>query len=310
MIRAGAGVLLRPDVHTLELTGPDRARFLNGMITNDVATLRAGGGMLAVKTSAKGKVEAVLVVRASEDALWIDVASSVAPKVLETLDRYIIADDCAIADVTSKREVISVLGPRGPAVVAAAGIGEVPAELAPYAYADLGEVRVVRDGRAGVSALQLHVPAGTGEGWLARLDAPRVSEASLDVLRVEGGVPVDGRDVGEDTLPMEARLEPGISSTKGCYIGQEVIARATIQGHVNHRLVGLRFEGEATPEEGLPVHTGDGKLLGELCSVVWSPTLGGLIALAYVRRTHEAPGTLVMVGDRPAVVSDLPFVAA
>lgn len=318
-LRMGAAVLARPDVKTLRLVGPDRVRFLNGMVSNDVAALAPGQGVRAVKTSSKGRVEALVRVRATSDALFIDARAAVAERVRATLDQFIIMDDCAISDVSDARDVVSLVGPDSARVLDAAGLG-APAlplgALAPHAFASAGDVVIVADPTLGVPAFELHAPAGQGDALAERLvavGATPISSEALEILRIEAGVPVDGRELDDETFPMEARLESAISFSKGCYIGQEVIARATNFGGVKHILVGLVVDGDALPEEGAPVFVdGSDVRVGELTSIARSPTLGRTIALGYVRRTEEAPGTRVVVasaahGRLGATVAALPF---
>lgn len=312
-LRLGAGVLARPSVSTLRLTGPDRARFLEGMVSNAVGALAPGQGTLAVKTSNRGRVEALVRVRAEEEALLIDVDRSVAGRLRETLDRFIIMDDCAIADVSGERQVASIFGARSAEVLGRAGLD--PGPLADHAWARRGEVTVIRDATLLLPGFELHTP-GTSEALVDRLvraGATPISEHALDVARIEAGAPVDGRDLDEDTIPMEARLERAISLEKGCYVGQEVLARATNLGGVKHLLVGLVVEGDVVPEEGAPLFAGEARV-GEVTSVARSPSLGAIIALGYVRRTEEAAGTrLTLRLERglslEATVTGLPFVA-
>jgi folate-binding protein YgfZ len=308
-----AAVLARPEVHTLLLTGPDRVRFLNGMISNDVAKLAPGGGMAAIKTSNRGRVEGVLRVRATADAIAIELLDVVAEKVRATLDQYIIMDDCAIRDVSGEREVVSVFGPDAAKVIAAAGIA-TPAQD-DHAFIVQDGVTIIRDVMFGVRGYELHVAAA--QPMIDRLiahGAVHVSREALDVARIEAGVPIDGRDLDEDTIPMEARLEHALSFDKGCYIGQEVIARATNLGGVKHILVGLELAGDVVPDaggEGVALLAGDART-GEITSVARSPSLGKVIALGFVRRAHEAAGT-ALIADAAgqkigAKVVELPFI--
>jgi len=127
----------------------------------------------------------------------------------------------------------------------------------------------------------------------------------LEILRIESGTPRQGFELSEDVLPAEARLDAAISATKGCYVGQEIVARLRSRGQVNHLLVGLRFEGRL-PERGARLSAG-GKRTGEITSVAWSPQ-SGPIGLGFVRREHSEPGTEVDVDGQRAIVTALPFV--
>ena len=314
-LREAAGALPRPEVSTLVLTGPDRQRYLNGMVSGNVARLQPGDGLLAVKPNGRGRVEAVVRVRAGEEALFLDLAAVVATQVQRSLEQLIIMDDCALADGTGGREVLGVCGPAAAEVLARAGL-EGAAALAEHGSRSFGEVTVIRDRGFGVDGFELHVPAGGAGAMLERLaaaGAARVSAEALEVLRVEAGVPRDGAELDDDVIPLEARLEPILDFTKGCYVGQEVIARAHNLGGVKHILVGVKVTGEVVPPLGAELFAASAadKVTGELTSAVRSPALG-VIGLGYVRRAHEAPGTALVVlwpeGRAEAEVAELPFV--
>ena len=313
--RTGAGVAARPEVRTLRLSGPDRLRFLNGMVTNDVSKLSPGEGLIAVKTNNRGRIEGLMRVRCAEDALLLDLLEAAAEKVLTVLDMFIIMDDCQIEDISDSREVVTVLGPSAAVIVAAAGLGD-HAGLTANCFASSDTGAAVADLSLGLRGLELHVPAGRGPALIDALvaaGAAACDAAAFDILRIEAGVPIDGRDLDDETIPMEARLEAAISTEKGCYVGQEVIARATIQGQVAYLLVGLHLDGDGLPPEGADlVEPGADKVYGELCSVVVSPSLQRTIGLAYVHRKREAVGTTLEVhadgSTWAATVVALPFV--
>ena len=313
IIRKGAGVILRPDVRTFELTGTDRVRYLNGMVSSDVTKLSPGKGQLAVKASNKGRIEGMLRVRMREDAILIDVRAVVAAKVFEVLEKFIVMDDCTIRDVSSERDVLAIYGPSSKQVLVASGID--PGSLEPQAFARSGGVVVIRDPWLRVDGYELHVPSAGVDAVRARLlesGARPISEAAVDAARIEAGVPIDGVDLGEDTIPLEARLEHAIDFEKGCYIGQEVISRATNLGQIRHVLVGLDLGGDRPPPRGAKIMS-SGKETGELTSAVMSPTLGRLIGLGYVRSSDDLIGNWLTVTDGSgqqwdATVAALPFV--
>jgi folate-binding protein YgfZ len=172
-------------------------------------------------------------------------------------------------------------------------------------------VVVIRDPWLGVDGYELHVPAGQSGSVTAGLTAEPVGPEALDAVRIEAGVPIDGVDLGEDTIPMEARLEGAIDFAKGCYIGQEVISRATNLGGVKHILVGFDIAGDEPPPSGARVSSG-GKETGEVTSAVMSPTLGRLIGIGYVHKKDEIAGNPVTIEQDgkswEATVANLPFV--
>jgi folate-binding protein YgfZ len=331
-VREGAALCRRPELRTLLLEGPDRVRFLNGMLTQDVRALGPGQSALALKVSAKGRIEASVRVRATEDRLLLEVRALRADKLLRTLEQHMIMDDCSIRDVSSERTVLSLLGPASASLLGALLGAPLPA----LEVSDGPQGGVKAPARSGLSeaiapaggltspttgpdafveldGLTLHVPPARADALfsgLERLGAAPISEAELEIVRIERGVPVDGPELDEDTLPMEAKLSAAVSLEKGCYVGQEVIARGTNLGGVQYGLVGVALGAQASPP-GTSLYAGaEDKPQGELCSVCYSPRLGQHIALAYVRKAHEAPGTELWAGPlrHPVRVSALPFV--
>lgn len=315
--RTRAAAVLRPDVHTLEVRGPDRVEFLDGMLSQDLRSLESGQGTWALKCTAKGRIEAYVRVRAAPEVLRVDVRREVADGLLHSLSEHIVMEDCQVLDMSAARDVVSLIGPQAFSLLEAVGLGSVSPELSPDAFETVGSVTVIRDTRFGLDAYELHLPPGTADkrlSALSRAGAEILTAEALEVLRVEAGLPREGAELDLETLPMEARLEHAVSLTKGCYVGQEVVARGTNLGQVNHLLVGLRLEG-GLPVGVLPVELfADGKKVGELDSAVHSPTLGVHIGLGYVRREHEAPGQVLSyvtpAGPARAVVMERPFVQA
>ncbi len=314
-IRRRAGVLRRSDVRTLRVTGTDRVRFLNGMLTNDVARLAPGEGMLAVKCTHRGRVQGVLRVRCTEEALFLDLLAVAAPKVTEALLSLIVMDEVDIQDCSEERAVLGLYGPHAAGVLEASGLwaGAPPAG---HGFAETAQARVIAEPRFGVPGFEIHVPSSADAGRVLRAlthsGAQEVTPEALNVLRVEAGFPWDGSDIDEDTIPMEARLEEAINLEKGCFLGQEVIARATNLGGIKHILVGVAIDGVECPPPGAVLYRADPKKeTGELCSVVWSPTLKTNIALGYVRKADDAPGTLLWIDHGQGLsgrVVPLPFV--
>ncbi len=322
-IRAGAGLFaLRRGL--IEVTGSDRVRWLDGMLSNDVAELSAGparSGCYATLLTPKGRIVADLHVLLRPEGFWLETATEAVATVMERLDRYIIADDVALSDRSAETARFGIEGPRAEAVLAAAGVDVSLAEAA-CCDAELGGASVVlaRFGWSGAPGYQVFAAAGDGERVGEALidagaahDLVRGDDEALEILRIEAGVPRLGPELDEDVFPAEARLDGAISWTKGCYTGQEIVARIESRGRVNHLLVGLQLGDGAVPPVGEAVFAGDGsapgRSIGEITSACESPTLGP-IALAYVRRAHAEPGTALSVAGGPAEVRALPFIAS
>ena len=265
-------------------------------------------GCYALLLTPKGRIVADLHVLARDDGFWLETAAGAVDDVIARLDRYIVADDVKLVDRTSELTRLGVEGPAAAALLSAASATgpEVLAGLADACWLGVAiggtDAVAARFGWSGESAFQLFVPAEAFEDVTAALRqaggdalAPASAEA-LEVLRVEAGIPRLGPELHEEIFPDEARLDRAISRKKGCYTGQEIVARLYSRGAVNHLLVGLRFEGERVPALSAPLSTGD-RATGEVTSACLSPA-AGVIGLGFVRREHAEPGTALRC-DRP-----------
>jgi folate-binding protein YgfZ len=316
-VRRGAGLFRLPQRGVLAVEGRDRVRWLDGMLSNDVAGLAPGperSGCYALLLTRKGRIVADLRVLLRPEALWLELPRGAVAPVAETLGRFIVADDVVLRDASQELERLALEGPAAPEILEAA-LG-APLPLAAEAGADVElagvHLLVAAFGWSGAPARQLFAPAGSGEGVahaLAEAGAARglveASAEALEILRIEAGVPRLGTELDEEVLPAEARLERAVSQTKGCYTGQEIVARLESRGHVNHRLVGLALEGPTPPQVGAEIRAGD-RGIGEVTSACLSPAAGA-IALGYVRVPHDAPDTRLRVAGREARVTELPF---
>lgn len=317
--RRSAGLFTLEDRGVVEVAGADARRWLNGMVTNDVARLEPGperSGCPALVLTSRGHVIADIVVLEVAEGFWIETSQAAAADLVVRLSRYVIADDVRLVDRSADLARFAIEGPAARQALERTLGGEL--RLAPHACASVSiagaSVLVARFGWSGEEAAQIFVP---------RADATRVRDGLLDalastggcagspdaleVLRIEAGRPRLGAELSEDVLPPEARLEYAISYTKGCYTGQEIVARLRSRGHVNHLLVGLRFDGSSPCAPGTALRAGD-RQIGEITSAAQSPQAGA-IALGFVRVGYDAPGTTLDAGGVVARVAPLPFVA-
>ncbi len=320
-VRRGAGLFRIEARGLLEVRGSDRVRWLNGMLTNDVAAAAAegpGAGCYALLLTREGRVVADFHVLVREAALWLETAAAALATALARLEKYVIADDVVLADRSSGFARLAVEGPSSAGVLGEL-LGETPAP-APDGCVDLvfaeTPLVVAAFAFAGGPGFQLFVPSERGNDVHSALLAVgakhglvAASGEVLECLRIEAGVPRLGRELDESVLPDEARLERAVSTTKGCYTGQEVVARMRSRGRVSHLLVGLRCAGDELPERGAPVEDAEAKRVGEVTSSVRSPRFGS-IALAFVRRPCGAPGPRQRGAGRIAEVAPLPFAPA
>jgi aminomethyltransferase len=301
----------RSFVDLLELRGPDRRRFLGGLVTCDVQSLQAGSSTRGFFTNVQGRVLADVVVLAREQSLLLELPGGCGEAMTRHMAKYVIADD---VEVQARPDLLplTIFGPDAEVDLGAA-------ELAPGQWtvgpAALFEVPVLADRRPvwGMAALTLWVKTEEGAAFFQRLlEAGRwsglapVGVGALETRRVELGVPRFGRDFGPDHFPQETGLEgETVRYDKGCYLGQEVIARIHYRGQVNRTLVGLRMPSPALPD-GTELLL-DERPVGALSSAVASP-LAGDVALAIVHRRGAEAGTrLAIAGFGAAEVAALPF---
>ena len=310
----------RSDRERLRLTGRDRQSFLQGLVTNDVAALTPGQGCYALMLDATGHVLADMRVLCAENYLLLDVEPGRAAFVAETLDRYLIMEKVRITDVTAETAQVFV-GGAGMAQLLAkwgvAGAGEWrEGQNATVAIGDAEDALVAATRLIPGPGFDIYLPdVGAKDGLLAMLGASGVSPLSpdaLEALRIESGVPRFGVDMDERALgPETGQQARAISYRKGCYIGQEIVARIHARGHTNRGLTGFLLDGEAEPPApGTPVTAAqDGKETGRITSAAVSRALGRPVALGYIRHEHSEPGTVVEIAGRSATVAGLPFVS-
>jgi folate-binding protein YgfZ len=303
-LREGTGLLDRAERATLDVLGPDAADFLQGQVTNDVLALGPGHGCYAVMLNPKGRVLADLrILRVAPDRFLLDTEVTTLETVLRELRMYKIGRRVEVVE-TPERAVVSLIGPRSDEIAGAALDAVVGGE-----EHSLGETRdgtlLVRT-NVGVDAIADGDRLVEARERLLAAGAHPVSLAAAEILRVECGRPRYGLDMTDDNLPAEAGIvERAVSFTKGCYVGQEPVARMYYKGHPNRHLRGLRLSRQT--ERGTALFA-SGKEVGRVTSPALSPALGP-IALALVRR-EVSPGDQVALGgeDGPAAtVAELPF---
>jgi folate-binding protein YgfZ len=310
------GLVDHRDLGVVEVSGRDRASFLNALLSNDVKSLAAGQGCAATLLDIHGKVQALLLVWVLEDRLLLVTPPGLAADTVERLDHYLFSEKVSLADVNAEWALFMLAGPEAPAVAERLTGARPPA--APWsnvaATLDGAAVRLVAGGgETGGPEVWIGVPAGVGEQALATLTAAGarpIGPEALESLRIEAGTLRFGNDIGPAVLLPEVPSEHLLSHSKGCYPGQEVVVRIRDRGHVNRHLRGLVITGDAVPQRGDEVVAGD-VVIGSVTSATRSFGLEHPIALALVRREHAEPGAAVgvRVNGRvvPATVSALPF---
>jgi folate-binding protein YgfZ len=303
-------VVDRSEAGRLELLGKDRQRFINAYLTCDVKGLTPGGGAYGFVTSHQGRILSDVVVLAHEDRLWLELGPDQEEPIAEHLKKFILADRVEIRPLGDLLP-LSLIGPRSAEILGAAA-----ADLPEGAWSHgrrmvLGtEVTVQRGGPSVPWAYTLWVSASIAPHLIESLAEAGVVEAgseALEILRTEKGLPRFGRDYGAENFPQETGLEEAVSYTKGCYLGQEVVARIHYRGGVQKSLRGLVFEGEP-PAPGAALLV-EGRESGTVTTIVRSPALGGRdVGLAILHRRASAPGTrLEVAGGGMAEVRELPL---
>jgi len=295
----------------IEVSGAEAVMFLNGLITNDVKTLAESSSMLAAFPNAQGRLLAAVRVLKIEDKFIFETEAETYEKVLQNLSRFTLAGDFKVQDLTEEFSCVSI---RSDSVqsskFAVQGFGFPTSETEATTNVFDGEnVFVIRAFRA--NGFDVFVPKISKESFteeLKNLSAVEIGEETREVLRVENGEPKYGADMSEATIVPELGIDNLISYNKGCYIGQEIIARIHFRGHVAKKLTGIVLEENVVLDGNEEIKSSDGKNAGRITSTVLSPKLGKQIALAYVRYDYLAEGTELKVNETIAKVKNLPFV--
>ncbi len=287
----------------LEVSGPDRAKFLHNLTTNDVKRLAEGSGHEAFVTSPQGKTLAYVTLLATDRAILLRTDPGVADSFVPHLQKYGVFDDVALDDVSAHTFEYHLVGPEADSVVKSLGVE--PAMLGrslnhQVIAVDGQPIRLIRERLFGEPGWTWVGPLGAAAGMVERFTAAGVTqgdEAMSEARRIEAGMPVSGRDVQGSNLPQEVgRDARAINFVKGCYLGQETVARLDALGHVNRILRGGWLEGtSAVPPDGTALVGEDGKAAGTITSAAYSPERGAPVFLGYVRVAQATDGTRLMV---------------
>jgi folate-binding protein YgfZ len=292
-LTSSAGVVdLSNDRSRVELLGPDRVAFLQNFCTNDIRGLPEDRACEAFLLNAKGHVLFYVNVWAGRESLIVEAGAGRGEALVKHLDKYLIREKVTLHDRSAEWGELLVVGPR-----AEEQVRDLPPGLSgfPSSWTAMPNQVVVG-------------PRHELDDWRSRVVAAGVRAcgvAALEALRIEARFPIDGIDVTEKNLAQEVdRIEQTISFKKGCYLGQETVARLDALGHVNKTLVGLTFSEagrERVPPAGLELTAG-GQAVGQVTSSAFSPRLGTAVALGYVKQGHNMPGTRLDSSHGPVVV--------
>jgi folate-binding protein YgfZ len=329
-VRDSAGLIDLSPRGRFVVSGSEAVQFLNGLITNDMRMLEPNTWMPAAFPNVQGRLLAsVRVIRLKDEGtdkkvcptFLIDTEAATHERVLKTIERFTLAGDFRVSDITNQTAMLSVQGKK-----ASSSVGSVLGEAAlalPHAAGQItwqptgstAEVTVVHASHTGENGFDLIVEKDHASSlWnaLRQAGAQAVGYDALEILRIEAGLPRYGIDMDDTNVVTETNLDDAVSYTKGCYIGQEIIARIKYRGHVAKKLSGVMFDGLVEVKAGAIINSVEGKEIGRTTSVTFSPKLKRSIGLAYLKYDYLAAGTAVKViaGDREysSEVVELPFV--
>ena len=330
----GAGLIDLSGRGRLLVSGSEAVQFLNGLVTNDMKTLAENRWMAAAFPNVQGRLLAsVRVIHCQAhgqafrvpalavsfaNAFLIDTEAATHAQVLKILERFSLAGDFHVTDLTEQTALISVQGAKAAEIVRVV-LGEIAAGVEHYGVTSVSwretPVTINRATHTAEDGFDLFVEANiAAELWndLLKTGARPTGFDALEILRIEAGQPRYGTDMDETNVVSETNLDDAVSFTKGCYIGQEIIARIKYRGHVAKKLSGLVLDRPATIQHDAKIKSLDGKDIGRITSAILSPHLGQTIALGYVKYDYLAAGTEVKVAqgelEYHARVADLPFI--
>lgn len=299
-LTSGAGLVDLSARGRIRVTGEDRARLLHAMCTNNVRDLHPGEGLYAFFLNAQGRIQADANILCFEDHFLLDTEPETRQPLLEHLDKFIIADDVTLEDVTPDTICLGVEGPRSEEIASAAGL---PAPSLRYSHTDWSDATVSAISAAGSPGLRIYAALARRDEIVQALEgvgAIAASPEEAEVARIQSFRPRFGVDITDSTLPQETQQLRALHFQKGCYLGQEIVERIRSRGHVNKHLMGFRVQGDshAVPTPGSSLFAG-GKEVGDVTSAAQDPG-GTVFGLAYVRVPYNKPGSLAGIDGRPA----------
>ena len=296
-LRNAAAVIDLSPAAKFEVSGKNAVPFINGLVTNDVKSLQAGEGILAAFLNVQGKVVSICRFYQTGESLLIECDGANREAIFKNLSRFVPAGEFFLKDVTEDLALLSLQGPIAAELFLPLTVQAVEAEPQYRNYQteiNGTQVLIAAHARAGIAGFDLFVPAAAKaslqQTLLAR-GATRAGSEALEIARLEAGIPREGVDVTDTNILLEAGYEKAVSYTKGCYLGQEIIARIHWRGQPARQLRGLLVEAAEPPSKGTELWAADGKKVGEITSSARSFALDEIIALGYVHRYYLTVGT-------------------
>lgn len=280
----------------IRLTGEDRARLLHAMTTNQIQALTPGEGCYTFFLNAQGRILADANVLCEAESMLLDTEPETRERVFQHLDQFIIADDVTLEDVTEALATIAVEGPQAGLVLRNLG---APVPAAQQSWEAWGDRLVLR---ASTTGWMVIVPMVEKQSLIKVLGTiPQADAEAVRTVRIENGVPRYGDELTGRFLVQETGQMRAVNFSKGCYVGQEIVERVRSRGQVHRHLRTVQIEGHEVPPVGSKL-TAEGRELAEIVSAAYSPALGKVVAMAYVRTDAAKQGFALQWGDTPAVV--------
>src|SRR6266498_291394 len=309
---SGAGMIDLSSRGRIHVSGSEAIQFLNGLITNDLKTLPGDRWMPAAFPNVQGRLIAHIRViccektaagRVESPTFLLDTEAATHERALKTIERFTLAGDFRVRDLNSETAMITIQGKQAAQVIESVlghAVQTMPNDGAisiPWQNAAIMVIRATHSGENGFDLIVKSEQASELWQVLNQSGAQPVGFDAFEVLRLEAGQPRFGIDMDETTVVTEAGLDDAVSFTKGCYVGQEIIARIKYRGHVAKRLTGVLFDCARKIERGVKIRSVEGREIGTITSVTYSPHLGRTIALGYVKYDYLAPGTEVRLNE-------------
>ncbi|MBI4394893.1 MAG: aminomethyl transferase family protein [Candidatus Omnitrophica bacterium] len=317
-VKKACALFDHPDRGIIEVRGEDRTQFLHNVLSNDIKNLTAGKGIAACLLNAQAKIIANMNALCFDDFFWLALDYVLKDKLIQALEKLIITEDVKLRDRSDELKLISIHGPKAKeilTVIASEAKQSPSTEIASSATPPRNDIpdqilnhtkittngvpviiiRINLTGEIGYGLLIPKNQADSIKNWLMEkgtsFGLTQIGAQAMEVLRIEAGIPRYGIDFDESHIPLEAGLEKTVSFTKGCFPGQEILARLDSRGGISKKLMGLEFEGEKIPKKNDQI-TQDGKTVGYITSAAFSPALKKIVAMGYVKKEGWTSGEI------------------
>jgi tRNA-modifying protein YgfZ len=301
-LTTSAGILDCSEAAKIEVSGKNAVLFLNGLVTADLKLLGEGQGALAAFLNVQGKVLALTRIYPRQSGLLLELDASNREKIFRNLSRFVPAGEFELNDLTDQLALLSLQGPQAEDILRTFALTTPPNEAfsTVQLVIDGASVLVARHDRLGTPGFDLYIPRDhltevrkVLSSAAIRFGGRQVSKTAAEIVRIDAGVSVEPNEVNEDHILLETGLDNAVSYTKGCYLGQEIIARIHWRGQPARRIRRLALEAKSLPDPGTELFAADAKRVGELTSTTTVPSADGprMVALGYVHRYYLTEGT-------------------